>query len=366
MGQNTTIEWTNATWNCIRGCSLVSAGCENCYAMREANRHAGPGRPYEGLVRKTPGGPRWTGAVHLVPEKLGDPLRWRKPLRIFTASMSDPFHPAIPDIFLCAMFGVMSLTPHHIHQPLTKRPERALDWFRSLDRRAERIATIFPDETLNWRRWHVLRAAAVNYLGSGKLPSIPSADPPWPLPNVWVGFSAENQPTFDERWEHAQHVPSAVLWVSLEPLLGPVDVSRALHHLRWVVVGGESGPGARPLHPDWVRSLRDECVSSGVPFFFKQWGAWKPLAGVYEEQVLEDGTVNEDYVQHLLDAHARYENGALEPSGYFSTWSKGNDVQVQHQPSRGAVYMARVGKGKAGALLDGREWREYPEVKASA
>ncbi|WP_374713791.1 DUF5131 family protein [Symbiobacterium terraclitae] len=357
MADRTSIEWTDATWNPIRGCSRVSEGCRNCYAERQAIRFAGAGQPYEGLVRSTDHGPRWTGQVRLAEELLEAPLRWRKPRRVFVNSMSDLFHEALPFSVIAAIYGVMALTPRHTYQVLTKRPQRAVEFFHWLDRAAEVAEVTFPEDSINWRRWHILRAAAIRFLGTGPLPGIPADDPPWPLPNVWIGVSVENQAAADERIPYLLQTPAAVRFVSCEPLLGPVDLTAVrpdaytvldvlngcgvttrpaamgqsvpnvwTERLDWVVVGGETGPGARPMHPDWVRSIRDACVAAGVPFFFKQWGEY-----CYPSQMSSDTWQQVDMAINL---------------GHHSDSPIG------------------VGKRLAGALLDGREWREWPVVAA--
>ena len=258
MSGKTKIEWTEATWNCITGCSKVSQGCRFCYAEREWPRLAAP--------REKPN--IYTGRdftdVRCHPEKLNIPLRWTKPRRIFVNSMSDLFHEAVPDEFIHRVFGVMASAEQHIFQVLTKRPERMLAFVKSSNR---------PVETrFGW------------YFGG-----------PFPLRNVWLGVSVEDQATADERIPVLLQTPAAVRWISAEPLLGPVnlanldagdgtfysartgehwDVDRSYRgnvgKLNWVVAGGESGPKARPSHSDWFRGLRDQCQVAGVPFFMKQ------------------------------------------------------------------------------------------------
>jgi len=263
MSDRAGIEWTDATWNPLRGCSRVSEGCRNCYAERIAARFSGPGQPYEGLAERTAKGPRWTGKVALIESALYHPLRWRKPRRIFVNSMSDLFHQDVPDEWIDRVFAVMALAPQHTFQVLTKRPERMGAWFATgLDTREEDVAT-------------AMRRIDIN---SGFFTD-------WPLPNVWLGTSVEDQPTADARIPHLLAAPAAVRFVSAEPLLGPVDLTVYMfgahqteetdwiaRRLDWLIVGGESGPGARPMHPDWARSLRDQCAAASVPFFFKQWG----------------------------------------------------------------------------------------------
>ena len=237
MAGRSRIEWTDATWNPVTGCTKVSEGCRRCYAERMSSRLRAMG------VRKYRRG--FEVATH--PETLIEPLRWRKPRLVFVNSMSDLFHEAVPDGFIASVFDVMGRTPRHVYQILTKRPARARDFLRSPDLR---------------RR--------------------PGGGVRLPLPNVWLGTSVEDQQTLDRRVVPLLETPAAVRWISAEPLLeaitvfsvdGPVDVCRGgKSPLHWVVCGGESGPGARPMRPDWARSLRDQCAAAGVPFFFKQWG----------------------------------------------------------------------------------------------
>ncbi len=247
MGK-TTIGWTDMSWNPIRGCTRVSEGCRNCYAERMAARFSGPGGPYEGLARNTSSGPRWTGEVRVVEEHMDDPTRWRKPRMVFVNSMSDLFHEGLHGNTISRVFHVMEANRRHTFQVLTKRPGRVVGWF------------------------------ADNYRSE------------WPS-NVWIGTSIEDQETADERIPHLLRVPAPTRFLSVEPMLGPVDVDKwirgavaideprpnwqvigAAPKIHWVIVGGESGPGARPMHPSWAQSLRDQCVAARVPFFFKQWG----------------------------------------------------------------------------------------------
>lgn len=273
------IEWTDATWNPLRGCSRVSEGCRNCYAEVVARRFAGPGKPYEGLVRLDGEGKpraRWNGTVRQVPEHLGDPLRWRKPRMVFVNSMSDLFHEAVPCEYIAAVFGVMAACPQHTFQVLTKRPERARAWFGDNGMR-------------NSSR------AAFDALG-GDERVLERRDPNvWPLPNVWIGVSVEDQATANERIPLLLGLPAAVRWVSYEPALGAVDFARVPFHsdyplvpfnplvgggahtdtpwrLDWVVIGGESGPGARPFDLAWARTTIAQCREAGVPVFVKQIG----------------------------------------------------------------------------------------------
>ena len=204
--------------------------------MKQAHRFSGPGGAYEGLTKITNGGPVWTGDIRLIPEKLQEPLRWKKPARIFVNSMSDLFHEGVPDHFIGWVFGVMKGSPRHIFQVLTKRPERMRDYCRDIGA----------------------------------------------LPNIWLGVSVENQETADERIPLLLETPAAVRWISCEPLLASV-ILRNINRLHWIVVGGESGPRARPMLLSWAMDLRYQCRMAGVPFFMKQgsqnnWTHWKDIS----------------------------------------------------------------------------------------
>lgn len=231
MSTGTTIQWTDATWNPVRGCSRVSAGCDNCYAMRQARRQDRPLGAYEGLTRVGKRGVDWSGIVRLVPELLDQPSRWKKPRRVFVNSMSDLFHESLPIGDIDAVFQTMLDAERHTFQVLTKRPKRMHDYLHAVHHERN------------------------------------------PLPNVHLGVSCEDQVTFDDRTRYLALTPAAVRFVSLEPLLGPIEADWDDMKIGWVIVGGESGPGARPMDPDWARDLRDQCKDWGVPFFMKQMGA---------------------------------------------------------------------------------------------
>lgn len=256
MSANSKIQWTDKTWNCVIGCTRVSAGCEHCYAEQFANRLEMMGRPeYAGLTRKhADGSVNWTGVVKTLPDRLEEPLRWKKPAKVFVNSMSDLFHEAVPDEFIAEVFAIMARCPQHTFQVLTKRPERMRQ---------------FCAREAHW--WGNI-ADIVRRADYGK-----------PLPNVWLGVSVENQAAADERIPLLLQTPAAVRFISAEPLLGPVDLVRAVNQLDWLdpaslkpggidwcIVGAESGPNARPMDVDWVRRIRDDCVRSEAAFFLKQ------------------------------------------------------------------------------------------------
>lgn len=327
MSDRTVIEWTDATWNPVTGCTKVSAGCDHCYAETFAERFRGTDGHYfeRGFD------------VQLRPDKLDLPLRWRKPKRVFVNSMSDLFHDSVPSWFIANIFGVMSLASQHTFQLLTKRHAR----MRSLLSAADVTGHGHSFEAMVRNSHHNLRN---NY----NLIEAPAAEAiTWPLPNVWLGVSAENQQWADLRIPALLDTPAAVRFVSAEPLLGPIDLMSVpprvggVPAIDWVIVGGESGHGARPMHPDWARSLRDQCTGAGVAFLFKQWGEWVP----------------EGLWLHANSAPAAF----LSPDGTVRDLVNGKPVRPPM--SRGdAITIRRVGKKAAGRVLDGRTWDEYPAV----
>ncbi len=238
------IEWTQKTWNPVTGCTAVGCECDHCYArtMAERLRRMGVEKYRNGF------------AVRLHGESLAEPLAWRRPSRVFVCSMSDLFHGQVPDSWLDGVFAVMALAGQHTFQVLTKRPARARAYLRHLQRPEAREA---------------LQVAAVTIAGDpGAAEPVAAAE--WPLPNVWVGTSVGIADALP-RVGILRDTPAAVRFLSLEPLLGPLP-GLDLSGIDWVIAGGESGPGARPMDPAWARGLRDSCVARGVPFFFKQWG----------------------------------------------------------------------------------------------
>ena len=314
MADKTHIEWTDATWNPVTGCTKVSAGCKHCYAERDwARLAANQMTRYYG---------REFTDVRCHPDVLDLPQRWTKPRRIFVNSMSDLFHEAVPDEFIADVFRAMAWAHQHSFQVLTKRPERMLRLLTDIE--WEDSVTDNAHECRDW---------------------------PWPLPNVWLGVSVEDQDTADERIPLLLQTPAAVRWISAEPLLeditifsldGPIDVpDGAQSPIHWVVAGGESGPKARPMHLEWARSLRDQCAAAGVPFLFKQWGEFWPAVLDRKPYELEPWRIapNEVRAWSLTEA--------LQPA---DTWP--------------AVIMTRVGKKLAGRLLDGVEHNGYPEAQS--
>lgn len=288
MADNSKIEWTDATWNPITGCSVVSPGCTNCYAMKLAGTRLQHHPSRAGLTRESKAGPVWTGETRFNAEWLDQPLRWRRPRMIFVCAHGDLFHENVPDEWIDQVFAVMALAPHHTFQVLTKRAARMQEY---LSVRARDWMCILP-AALSKGTYKLSPHAIVAHIGLAtpehrKL--YKASLPTWPLPNVWLGVSVEDQTRADERIPDLLATPAAVRFISAEPLLGPVEIGFALQQtkdefgnwrsgrgLDWAIVGGESGDGARPMHPDWARSLRDQCDTAGVSLHFKQWGDWFP------------------------------------------------------------------------------------------
>lgn len=273
MSQKTGIEWTDSTWNPLRGCSIHSPGCTNCYAMQVAHRFSGPGLPYEGLTKLTSQGPKWTGEIKLVPAMLPQPIQWQRPRKIFVNSMSDLFHDGVPDDFIDKVFGIMwaclytrNGEPGHIFQVLTKRPDRMRNYL-SVDRSA---------------KWAHATASYCSGTDPGEIYEMVLKAAKSPHPRVWLGTSIENQTSADERVDFLLDTPAAVRWVSAEPLLGPIDITRWLKWIDWCVVGGESGRKARHMLSIWAQSLRDQCSDAQTAYYFKQWGKWLPTDQVRE------------------------------------------------------------------------------------
>jgi len=275
------IEWTDRTWNPIVGCSVVSPGCTNCYAMKQAARLLDkPGSHYEGTTEPSKGGQVWTGKVARAPEKtLAAPLHWRKPCRVFVNSMGDLFHEDVPDEWIDRVFAVMALAPQHTFQILTKRANRMREYAERADESLQELdglctsGGIAAKEVHRGARWWQNKKSV----------------PRWPLPNVWLGVSAEDQARADERIPLLLDTPAAVRFISYEPALGPVRlqwswIDRISHrqegiedpsdgYLDQIIVGGESGSAARPCDIDWVRSIINQCKAAGVAVFVKQLGA---------------------------------------------------------------------------------------------
>ncbi|HZU87410.1 MAG TPA: phage Gp37/Gp68 family protein [Anaerolineaceae bacterium] len=325
---NTQIEWADKVWNPVTGCTPVSAGCAHCYAERIAKRFW-KDRPFSKVMCHE--------------DRLDDPLRWKKPARVFVNSMSDLFHPDVPALFTHRVFQTMLKCPQHTFMILTKRPGEMIQYV-----------------------------------------------PVFPLGNVWLGVSVEDQKTADERIPLLLQTPAAVRFVSCEPMLGPVNLTNLYGHIQigehvdlcvnalagkyapawagrktrtdkslaelyagkldWVICGGESGPGARPMHPDWVMGLRDQCTSADVPFFFKQWGEWHPR--------------HKNEFETVCQVCGCSDERACEGGCYWVSCelcSKCENIAAHIFEDNNVVY--HVGKKRAGRLLDSQVWAQFPEVK---
>jgi len=321
------IEWCDFTWNPVSGCSKVSGGCKNCYAEGVANRFWGDRKFTDVICHE---------------DRLDQPLRRKKGARIFVNSMSDLFHEDVPFEFIDKVMAVVALCPQHTFIVLTKRPERMAEYFNGK----------FTKELLNCRKaeiaGHVVKKAAA--LGHDVTKIDWDIFYKWPLPNLWLLTSVEDQPTANRRIPKFLDVPAVVHGVSYEPALGAVDFTNIVYpkfkpthphdpvisydvlrgHMKgpddvglpkldWIIAGGESGPGARPSHPDFFRQVRDQCIEAGVSFFFKQWGEWGPGCSC-----------------------GKSKNCEMTPMGQYALF--------------------RCGKKAAGRLLDGQEWNQFPEV----
>jgi protein gp37 len=362
MADTSTIEWTDATWNVVTGCTKVSPGCDNCYAETFSERFRGTaGHHFENGFDLT-----------LRPERLGLPLKWRKSRRVFVNSMSDLFHKDIPSDYIARTFAIMALTPQHTYQVLTKRHGRMRSLLGNCTCGNGHTPGIHFRSAMAW---------AVSKANPDRIPGVPDDaehrvyhETPWPLPNVHLGVSVEDQQWADIRIPALVDTPAAVRFLSCEPLLGPVDLTAWMpaghaswrcqtpgcrrfytgplqqhcpdcgseglwtgshtgngrpngQPIGWVIAGGESGRGARPMSPDWARSLRDQTQAAGVPYLFKQWGEYAPT-GLMVIGARQKGCV------HVGDP--------IDDLGH--RWE-----------------MRRVGKGNAGRELDGRTWDEFPK-----
>ena len=361
MADKTKIEWTEATWNPITGCSVHSAGCTNCYAMKLAGTRLQHHPSRAGLTTPTKKGPVWNGQVRFNEEWLTQPLRWKRPRMIFVCAHADLFHEAVPDEWILEIFDIIRQCSYdggsnigkigggvgqHIFQILTKRSDRMRSFMKRLryEDRGEKLAVHLSDD--------------------GKRPYTPS--------NVWLGVSVENNAHRDRIIDLGQ-TPAALRWISGEPLLDGLSLTDiplnggldehgiqwlfnaltgeqyffddlgktgsgdgpVMEPLDWVVAGGESGKDARPMHPDWARSLRDQCAAAGTPFFFKQWGEWA--------------------------ADTRKLELTIQKHSADTRWIDKDSAERRHyQQRRSDSCMTKLGKKAAGRLLDGVEHNGMP------
>uniref|UniRef100_A4WTA7 Phage Gp37Gp68 family protein n=1 Tax=Cereibacter sphaeroides (strain ATCC 17025 / ATH 2.4.3) TaxID=349102 RepID=A4WTA7_CERS5 len=393
MAENSAIEWTDATWSPITGCTLASPGCQHCYAADLAATRLSSHPSRAGLTKRNAAGvAAWTGEVRLNEQWLDQPLRWRRPRRIFVCAHADLFHEAVPDEWIDRVFAVMALAPQHTFQVLTKRAARMREYVSKLD-----IYDL--EETDEWRdadyrvacdddpngspAWHAKTAALEDALSATR--AVLEAGKP--LPNVWLGVSAEDQQRADERIPDLLATPAAVRFGSFEPLLGPLELTRIKPKifaatvnaltgrwqwdegpsrkesaaLDWIIVGGESGRHARPMHPDWVRSLRDQAQAAGVPFLFKQWGEWG--AGSVKMSTGEPVFREFTDFQQWVNKASTWVNGGICLDARGRQCRIGADMmRARDEGAFPVTIMHRVGKARSGRLLDGRTWDEMPEV----
>lgn len=321
------IQWTNQTWNPIIGCTKISPGCKNCYAETMATRLSKikTTEYYSSVVTNG----KWNGKTFFVFDAIDKPLKRKKPTMYFVCSMSDLFHESIPFKLIDRVFAVMAACPQHTFQILTKRPEIMLQWFNHKD--------------TSWKNEGMQGSERIRYYAYQNHGAKIEYDNGyyWPLKNVWIGVTAENQEQANKRIPILFDIPAAKRFVSAEPLLGQIDFNVAdwlcadypgktmYSYLDWIIVGGESGPKARPMHPDWATNIQKQCEKANVPFFFKQWGELLPMC------------------------QAKYIRGL--PSNIVSFQSPNN-------PDKKNWYY-RVGKKKAGSLLDGKEYKQFPDAK---
>ncbi|WP_027185577.1 phage Gp37/Gp68 family protein [Desulfovibrio inopinatus] len=370
MADNTKINWADATWNPIIGCSKISPACDNCYAERTACRLAQNPKTadtYSQVVGCT--SKAWNGKTAFVESALEIPLHWKRPRRIFVGSMTDIFHPTVQDEWLDHVFAVMALCPQHTFMVLTKRPEGMREYVEQGEKRnwAEHLSDVAMDITHNEEaECQVYNSINGNLVGKMNVG--------WPMRNVWLGVTVENQQMADYRIPILLNTPAAVRFVSCEPLLGKVNLHRYMmltednqdiehfdRHgwaydswsggfwgthdstyspepgLHWAICGGESGPNARPMHPDWVRSLRDQCGAANVPFWFKQWGEWT---------CTYDRDDDPDWRNLPKDKSKKQR---------FMNLAGGHGFHGER-----VVFMERVGSKKSGRLLDGAEHNGLP------
>lgn len=366
MSDNTQIEWTDATWNVVTGCSVISPGCTNCYAMRLAGTRMKNEPSRMGLTVETKAGPVWNGQVRFNDYWLDQPIRWKRPRRIFVAAHGDLFHEGVIDAQLDQIVCVMAIASQHTFQVLTKRADRMRDYFHALQ-------PVFEE-----RMWATGLLEFSNELA-------------WPLPNVWLGVSAEDQVRANERISPLLDTPAAVRWLSAEPLLGPIDVNLPFEKscdclddaptinvlsgdvycagcceggepttaptLDWVVVGGESGPSARPMHPDWARQIRDECEAAKVPFVFKQWGSWGACSHL-DIDGLYDRIYHPAPIRHPeATRRPRVPITVLHNDG--ERFDRIRDLNA-FASGKGAMTMFQLGKATTGRHLDGQLHDGYP------
>ena len=338
----TKIEWTNETWNPIIGCNKISPGCDNCYAEKMAHRLKFNPKTVGKYYFITNNG-KWTGEMHAFVDEFQKPLQWKNPRMIFVCSMGDLFHESVPFEWINRVFAVIASCQHHTFQILTKRPKRMKEYFDYINQ-----------ESI---KYHAREVRNISYAESrinvmlSDISNLKIKDRKFPFNNLWLGVTTENQEQANKRIPILLQIPAAIRFVSCEPMLSNIDLTRVSKltglglkyinslsgiewyndidsnnynnwygKLDWVICGGESGPKARPMHPNWVKSLRDQCKNAEVPFFFKQWGEWTTSFMVPVDL-------------------SKVKNTSIDNTTYY-----------------------KVGKKKAGRKLNGVEYNEFPNI----
>jgi protein gp37 len=349
------IQWTNKTWNPTTGCNKVSQGCKNCYAevMHKRQMAMNPHKYTK----------PFSAGVEVHEDELIKPYKWKKPCMIFVNSMSDLFHEDVPFEFIVKVYAIMKACPQHTFQVLTKRIERALEFYKWVQGNIDQLKIALP----------ILGFVMKN---EGAF---------FPPSNVWIGTSCEDQTTYNQRVPILLQIPAAIRFLSCEPLLGPIDLrfdsncmdynhadfghGRACidtHKIHWVIAGGESGHKARPVHPDWIRSLRNQCDSkkgANIPFFFKQWGEYLPFEETGQPPFYRDCATGEEHDGHLMNM-INYDH--YSEAGKFKgfRWYPPMDAidRCLENDSNDCSWL-KMGKSKSGNMLDGKQYLEFPTTK---
>ncbi|WP_119167092.1 DUF5131 family protein [Algihabitans albus] len=358
MGDRSLIEWTDATWNPVTGCWCVSPGCAKCYAMKLAGGRLRNHPSRAGLTQPSKAGPVWNGEIRVNEEWMEQPLRWSRPRMIFTVAHGDLFYEKVPVAVIDRVHAVMALAPWHIYQVLTKRSERAARYYADPDL-PSRLARETQTVGRNLAHGHIGLCRSRFRRVGGKLVRR------LPLRNVLVGVSVEDQARANQRLEDIAHIAAGGwrTWVSYEPALGPVDWS-GYEFIYWLVSGGESGPHARPSHPEWHRAARDWCAANDIPYLFKQWGAFRPATA--EELPERFGPECDAF--KVICSNGFVGDLSLEtafrhkPAHWPQCFPRGPEGDCCCNP----IEMVRIGKKAAGNLLDGRQHLAFPDARELA